>query len=204
MGNLFSINSPLWNFTNKILYFLWLSILWMLCCIPIITIGASTTALYTVTFQLIKNEESYITSSFFHAFGQNFKQSTAVWLILFIIGLTLGIDLVVYSRSDRIGFIPMLLMTFFFSLLLAFIFINTYIYPLLAKFHNSIPHSLLNALIMSVCHWPSSISILAIFIIILFIEFFLFPPLLLLTPALVAYINSRILNKVFDHYIPKT
>ena len=202
MGSLFSINSPLWNLTNKMLQFLHLSILWLLCSIPIITIGASTTALYTVAFQLVRNEEGYITSSFFHALRQNFKQSTSIWLILLVIGLTFGIDLVVYSRLDRIGFIPMLLMTLFFSLFLAFIFLNTYIYPLLAKFHNSIPRSLLNALIMSVRHWPSSVSMLVIFIIILLIEFFLFPPLLLVTPALIAYINARILTKVFGHYTP--
>lgn len=202
MGSLFSINSPLWNLTNKALQFLHLSILWLFCCIPIITIGASTTALYTVAFKLVRNEEGYITSSFFHALRQNFKQSTLIWLILLIVGFIFGIDLIVYSRSNRTGFIPMLLMTFFFSLLLAFIFLNTYIYPLLAKFHNSIPRSLLNALIISFRHWPSSVSMLVIFIIILLVEFFLFPPLLLVTPALMAYINARILTKVFDHYIP--
>lgn len=203
MGNLFSINSPLWNLTNKLLYFLWLSILWILCCIPIITIGASTTALYTVTFQLVKNEEGYITSSFFNSLRQNFKQSTIIWLILLAISFTLGIDLIVYGRSERTGFIPMILTTVFFSFFLTFVFMNIYIYPLLAKFNNSVFHTLRNAFIMSIRHWPSSISMISIFIAVLLIGCFLLPPVLFLGPALIAYINSRFLVKIFDHYIPE-
>ena len=45
MNGLFSINSPLWRFMDKALRLIWLNLLWFLCCLPIVTIGASTTAL---------------------------------------------------------------------------------------------------------------------------------------------------------------
>ena len=79
MSSLFSINSPLWEMTDKLVRFLWLSILWSICSIPVVTMGASTTALYSVTLKYVRGEEGYLTSSFFRAFRENFRQSTIVW-----------------------------------------------------------------------------------------------------------------------------
>ena len=61
-----------------------LNVLWLICCIPVITIGASTTALYTVMLRLVRNEEGYIFRGFFKAFKLNFKQSTIIWIILLL------------------------------------------------------------------------------------------------------------------------
>lgn len=203
MGNLFSINSPLYRLVDKVLHLLWLSILWAVCCIPVVTIGASTAALYTITLKYARNEEGYLTSSFFCAFRQNFKQASITSAILVLAGFILGIDVILYSRSQAVGLVPFLLMTVFFSLLVVFILIHIYIYPLLAKFNNTIPRSFINALIMAVRHWPSSISMLSISIAILIVGAYAFPPLLFLAPALSAYINSRFLIKIFDQYLNK-
>ena len=62
--------------------FLILNILWLVCSVPVITAGASTTALYSVMFKIIKKEEGDIIKSFLKAFRQNFKQSTIIWLLL--------------------------------------------------------------------------------------------------------------------------
>lgn len=199
--NLFSINSPLWNFTNKLLHFLWLSILWAVCCVPIITIGASTTALYTVTLKYAKKEECYITASFFCALKQNLKQASVIWLILGCAGIALGIDLIIYSRSTQTGPIPMLLMVVFFSLLVAFVFTNMYVFPVLAKFDNSTFRTMLNALVMSIRHWPYSISMLMVASVVFIVGFLIFPPLLFVSPALIAYVNSYFFGKIFGIYI---
>ena len=53
---------------TKIFNIFWLSILWLLCCIPVITIGASTIALYYVMLKLVKDEETTVTREFFHSF----------------------------------------------------------------------------------------------------------------------------------------
>ena len=63
---------------TKIFNIFWLSILWLLCCIPVITIGASTIALYYVMLKLVKDEETTVTREFFHSFKQNFLQSLPV------------------------------------------------------------------------------------------------------------------------------
>lgn len=202
MKGLFSINSPLWNIVNHILHLLWLSLLWAISCVPVVTIGAATTALYSVSLKYVRKEEGYLTSSFFRAMKQNLKQATMIWLVLSLLGCFLFMDLIVYSRSSKDGLLPFLFMTFFFSLLVVYILTNIFIYPLLAKFDNSIRHTLLNSFFMSLRHWPTAIAMLMISFGILAVGFFLFPPILFLAPALTSCINSRFLVGIFDQYVP--
>ena len=92
MSNLFNLDGPVLQFINKIVYSVYLNILWFVCCIPVVTVGASTTALFYVTLKISKNEEGSITKAFFHSFQQNLKQGTLIWLILLALGIILGID----------------------------------------------------------------------------------------------------------------
>ena len=88
--NLF--DNPIMNAIGRIADFIILNVLWVICSIPIITIGASTTALYTVMLKIVKNEEGYIARDFFKAFRENFKQSTAIWLVFLLLGIILIVD----------------------------------------------------------------------------------------------------------------
>ena len=77
MGRIFSLDSPLFSFLNKVADLILLNILTMICCLPIITIGASMTALHYVVLKMVRDEESYIVRSYFKSFRQNFKQATS-------------------------------------------------------------------------------------------------------------------------------
>lgn len=200
MGNLFSIESPLWNMTNKILHFLWLSILWFVCSLPIITIGASTTALYSVSLKYVRKEEGYLTSSFFQAFRENFKQSSVICLLFMVIGSALFLDFVVYFRSQETSLVSFILTTLFFSLCLVFILVNIYVYAILSKFDNTVTRTILNAFIMAVKHWPSSMMMLLLAFAVIVVGMLLFPPILLCAPALITYVNSKMLGKIFLQY----
>ena len=92
MNNLLNLDGPVMRLINKIVYSVYLNILWFICCIPIVTIGASTTALFYVTLKIAKNEEGNLTKAFFHSFKENLKQGTVIWLILLCLGIILGID----------------------------------------------------------------------------------------------------------------
>ena len=92
MTNLLNPDNAVMQFITKIVYSVYLNILWFICCLPIVTIGASTTALFYVTMKMVRNEEGNITRNFFHSFKENFKQSTLVWLMLLALGIILGID----------------------------------------------------------------------------------------------------------------
>ena len=77
---------------TKICDMICLNVIWLICCIPIVTIGASTTALYSVMLKMVKNEEGYIFRSFFKAFKENFRQSTVIWLLFVLVSVIWWID----------------------------------------------------------------------------------------------------------------
>ena len=86
--------------------FLILNILWLVCSVPVITAGASTTALYSVMFKIIKKEEGYIIKSFLKAFRQNFKQSTIIWLLLIGTGCIVGYDWYIAVTYIKLSQLP--------------------------------------------------------------------------------------------------
>ena len=94
----FSYDSTFGQLFIKISYGCCLNILWLICCLPIFTIGASTTALYYTSFKIAKDEGSFITTMFFRSFRQNFRQATVIWLIMLVTGLILGADAILLYR----------------------------------------------------------------------------------------------------------
>ena len=78
---------------GKVADFMILNVLWIICSIPIVTIGAATTAMYSVMLRLVKDEEGYIVKGFFKAFKENFKQSTIMWLIYMVVGTIIFVDI---------------------------------------------------------------------------------------------------------------
>ena len=109
-----------------------LNILCILCCIPIVTAGASITALYYVTLKMARDEESYIIRSFFRSFKQNFKQATIINVILLLTGAVLFIDLRIAKCGS--GMLYKGLFTLFIAFAIIYALILLYIYPILPSF----------------------------------------------------------------------
>lgn len=162
--------------------------------------GAATTAVYSVTLKMARNQEGYTTRSFFKAFRENFRQSTVIWLILLVMGAIIGADLMVYLRSSSVSPLGMLLMTAFFAAAVLFIFESVYVFALQAYFDNSVKRTMGNALIMAVRHLPSSIAMTAAGVLLTALGVLVFPPVFLGGQALLAWINSFLLVRIFDRY----
>ena len=93
MKNLFNIENPVWVFMGKLVDILILSGLWLLCSLPVVTIGPSTAALYYVTLKLANNEEGYTVRSFFRAFKENLMPGIPLGIGAVLVGVFLGCDL---------------------------------------------------------------------------------------------------------------
>lgn len=93
MRSLFSENSVFMRFFGAITNMMLVNILWLVCCLPVITAGAATTAAYYTFYQRLTGEDDAVIKPFFRAFRQNFKQATLLWIPLLLIGLLLGLDL---------------------------------------------------------------------------------------------------------------
>ncbi len=198
MNSLFSINSPLWRFMDKALRLVWLNLLWLLCCLPIVTIGSATAALYSVTLKYVRDEESYLTRSFFKALKENFLPATLIWIIMTVCGIILGVDLVLYLRMPSPGPKELLFMLVFFTAMLLYLFINLYIYAIIAYFKNTVGQYLKNALVLSICHWPVSILMICGGIAFFLAGMLVFPPLLFVGMAGFCYLCSKYFNQLFE------
>lgn len=179
-----------------------LNVMWLICCIPIITIGASTTALYTVMLRMVKNEEGYIFRGFLKAFKSNFKQSTLIWLILLLLGIVWTVDFRVAGFMP--GMAGIILSAIFLALGFILLSVMIYIFPLTARYENGIKATFKNALILTVAKLPYTFLMVAIVVAAVFASLwsaftllFSLSLWLVIGVSLIAWVNSYILRRVF-------
>ena len=101
MNRFFNMDNKFFVFMGRVADLLLLNFLCILCCIPVVTAGASITALYYVTLKMARDEESYIARSFFRSFKQNFKQATIINIIMLLTAAVLFIDLRIARSRKR-------------------------------------------------------------------------------------------------------
>ena len=209
MGRFFNMDNKFFVFMGKIADLCMLNLLCIICCIPIVTAGASLTALYYVTMKMVRNEEAYIFRSFFRSFKQNFKQATVINIIMLAAAALLYIDTNIVGKMGQPA--GKILGMIFAAFTLLYVMILLYVYPLLAKFYNSVKNTFKNAILMAIRHLPYTILMLLICacpILILFIPSFqiqmsLIMLVILFGPAVIAYGNSHFFVRIFDKYIPE-
>ena len=97
----FNLDSPLMKFLSRMTDILWLNILTVVCSIPIITAGASFTALHYVCLKMVRDEEGYITKTFFRSFKENLKQGIGATFVLAAVLGFIGLD---FSRTSSVTF----------------------------------------------------------------------------------------------------
>ena len=189
---LFNYDSPFWSFMSRLADLIILNLLWIVFCIPVVTIGASTTAMYRVTLNMVRGEGSGVVRMFWDAFRLNLKQAVLIFLILLI-----PVLLVFYEFWMWLG-----LVFCWPSLILALVL--AYVYPLLAQFDNSIKNTLKNACLLAIGSLPYSLVMAALNLLpvalFLFATSFFFRTAIfwvLIGGALVAFANSWLLRKVF-------
>ena len=158
MKNFFRMEGKFFYILNKIADLLWLNVLTIICCIPIITAGASITAMYSVTLPMVKNEEGYLTRDFFKAFARNFLQSTAMWAVILCGALIILADVYIIGNYAPQFKVWLLIPMCFIVIVLLALFL--YAFPLQAYFKNTIRGTLGNALKLAVAHLPYTIIFL--------------------------------------------
>lgn len=138
----FSVDSGLYKFISRLWDVIKLNLLWILCSLPIITIGVSTIAAYSVTLKIINDEEGYVGRSFFAAFKANFKQGMIIGpiTVLFVVALYFyyklgGLETYIFVMGFVAGFL--------------FYIATVYTFPLLARYENGIIKTVKNSMKIS-------------------------------------------------------
>ena len=200
MGELFNLDNKFFQGINKIVDCVCLSFLWVLLCIPVVTAGAATTALYYTVNKVIRNNRSYIWKEFWHAFRTNFKQSTLVWLILIFIYAIMGIDCYIMFQFAKAGVSYGSLYIVFAMLMLIVTMWANYLFPYMARFENTLKAVLKNCVIMALLNLGKSFVLLVLLLVALVVAYIFFPAIMIL-PAVYMLLANLILEKVFVKYM---
>ena len=194
MGNLFNVNNVFFRFMGKLFDVVALNIVFIIVCIPIVTIGPAISALYYASVKSIRRDRSYPVKEFFEGFKRDFKQSFIVGLIMVIAGIILYIDVKFSVDFIQNSFTYMRYIYFIIAAVLAFIMI--YIYPLISRFSLKLSGLFKLSFYLSIRHFLTTIvSIILLFggFVLVYISAGL---AMLIVPVTVTLLISVMMEKV--------
>lgn len=209
MDKIFSMDNKFFVFMGRVADLILLNLYFVVSCIPLITIGPALTALHYVTMKMVKNEESYIFRGYVKSFKQNFKQGVIIHIIMTATALLLFLDIRLVNHMG--GSMAKVLYCVFLAIGILYLMIWIYIYPVLAKFYNTIRNTFTNSFLMAIRHLPYTIMMAAICIAPIALLFlpnaqilnYLILVFVLCGFSLIAFCNSFLFVRIFDKYIPK-
>lgn len=196
MWRIFDSENPVMRALGVACDLLVLNLLALLCCVPIVTAGASITALNDIVIRLVRQEDEYLVRPFFRSFAANWKKATLLWLLVLLAAALLGFDYLAalsYIPTLRVGILALGIIAFAVVL---------YAFALLARYENTLCATLKNAAVLAVAYFPRTLGMLAATVLfwVLCVRFAQIgaPLLLLFGLALPCYLNAMLLNSVFE------
>lgn len=206
-------NNPVLRFLSNVFDIAALNILWLLFSLPVVTMGAATTAVNAVCFQILQDTSTGILKPFWKSFRMNLKQSTVIWLIMLVIIAVLGVDLWYFlsSQSFLTGVLQAVICGVLILLLLDALMITIYAFALLSLFENTVKETLRNAVLFVLRNPLRSLGALGTDAVMLALAFYapisnfsLLPvAMILMGVSLAIFMNCLILMPVFKPYLPK-
>lgn len=196
---MFNLNSKFVEFGNKVADLIVLNILTIICSLPIITLGASFTAMHHVLLRLHEEGETSVLTGFFKAFKNNFKQATVIWVIYLIFGIMLACDYYILTKvfvgaGSILKYILILIFTIYLLSL-------TWVFILLSRYENAVINTLKNAVIIGMSQIGYTMIMLMLFLLP-FAAMVIFPitiPFVILMGFTVAgYIQVKYYKRVFE------
>lgn len=179
------------------------NLLFLLCSLPVVTLGAAAAALHKVAQDIVLEQESGVVKTFFKAFRENFKQATILWMgLLLIVAAGLAYKLLIAAFcTGTLATAFSWVLTILGLLVLA---VAVYLMPMLVRYENTLPELLKNSAILAVIKLPRTLAMMGLALIMpavfklsvtVFINtlFFWF----IIGFAMVAYMDNVLLRPVF-------
>lgn len=209
MSRFFNPDNPVMEFIAKIFDLVILNLIFIFSCVPIITIGASTSALSYVTLKMVRGEDPYIWRNFWKSFRQNFKQGTLVWIFSILIFIFLGMDFyIINSQSTSLFAVVRILLWIVCAVALS---VFLYVFPVISHFVCTTKQALKNALLMTFGHLPYTLMMLALAGLLLFLcssSSKLFAMIVVLSGicgfSVVSFVYSIMFDRIFQKYESET
>ena len=196
-----TLANPVLDFINTLCNFVVLNLVFLISCLPVITIGTALSSLYYVTLREARGEYGYLVRTYIKEFRKNLKSGTAAFAVLFVIGAVILFNLAFWFN---LGGIPAAVITGLMAVgAIVWLFTFTYTFPLIARFNNSTKQTLINAFCLMMSNVKATLALLLIYVMVLFLCVFLVPMKLMMVLfgfAFIAYCQSFVFKKVFEPY----
>lgn len=209
MSRFFNPDNPVMEFIAKIFDLVILNLIFIFSCVPIITIGASTSALSYVTLKMVRGEDPYIWRNFWKSFRQNFKQGTLVWIFSILIFIFLGMDFYIINSQNTSLFAVVRILLWIVCAVALSVFL--YVFPVISHFVCTTKQALKNALLMTFGHLPYTLMMLALAELLLFLcssSSKLFAMIVVLSGicgfSVVSFVYSIMFDRIFQKYESET
>ena len=196
----FDLDGPFNRIATFVFDMIFLNILWLLFSLPIITMGASTTALFYVIGKRHRKEDGYLFKDFWKSFKMNFKQATIIWTIILIMAIVTGLNIsnaaIIFGKWSSYFIIIQGV------ILLQVLIIGLYIFLLLSRLYLSIASAFKMAFIIGNKHILTTIICILLFGILL-LAIYIYPPALFFGVVIYVYCSYLLIGRILAQYLPK-
>jgi len=182
MSNFFSLESPFYKFMSRLTDMLKLNVLWLFTSgvaemfiiqlvlaflglgkyqlvsfIPLVMIGAATTAAFHITLKMVDEQEGYITKAYFQAYRENFKKGNIIGLIFLIAIYAIWLDFQFFNAAERLNQSDIGYLIFgILAAVMAFMHL-IYAFPLQARYENTVINTLRNSFSIAIRYFIKTI-----------------------------------------------
>lgn len=202
MDRVFSPTGSVMGFLGRVGDVLLAGVLWLVCSLPVVTIGAATAALYDVMFRILEGKEDALFRDFFGAFRRRFGFLTGLWLAMLALGAFFVLDLYFYYLwSAAEAWMGTVLFALFAAATTAYLCMMAYLIPYAGRTELKFRTTLKNAFYISVRHLPVTLLMLVIngALVVLCLNFII---LLVALPGLMGCADALCMRKLMDRYAP--
>lgn len=204
MGKLFNLDSPIMRVLGTLADMCVLNLITLIGCLPIITAGASITAMHYVLLKTVRNQEGYILKDFWKSFKENFRQATCIWIILLVFVAFFLVDCYLFKGVVETVSMPLLAIAGAFALFLYMIYL--YAFPLLSHFHNTVLGTIKNAFFVGIMTFPKTIVMMVVTVlpIVLLVQYTQILPLVAMYGFTApGYLSAWLYSGTFKKLEPK-
>lgn len=201
MGSLFNLDAPIWVWMSEVADIIILTFLWWLFCIPVVTVGASTTAFYYVMGKKVRKENTYVLKDFIKSFKQNFKQSLLITVVMLVACISASLYAFMtieglFLKAASLKWIIPVTIIFVFELVNIF----SYLWALLSRFEMKTRVLVKTSLVLTHKHLLTTLANTFVFVITGYLIFRL-PFLIVFAPGIIMTLSSFLMQNLFTHYI---
>lgn len=200
MGSFFNMDNPIFTFMSKVFDVLVLSFIYILCCIPIITIGTATTACYYTMVKVIRKNRGYVAKEFFSSFKENFKVGTITWIIVLLASFLLYFNVQISKQIN--GTLGGVLPYVYMAAIIFLTCIGIYLFPVLSRFRVGTIQLIKMCFFLAMKHLPTTFGLL-IMLAGISLGFYITLILIPLIVPIYLLASSFLMERVLKKYITK-